>query len=672
MRLSGGCGWLPWALVGLVGCASGLAAIEWQAADLQVTSERHAPIIERLFGSIDLDRPELAEVRVAWENGDLALAGAELLNHYAGREQPAQSWLPPFTAAASAVERADDVLRDRFHIQGATGKQPRTPEGGLDWEARGPHDDPEWSWLLNRHAYFESLSLAYQQTGDTRYLERLSEDLVDWVATHPYPDRLTFSAAWRPLEVARRILDSWTNVFFGLQKEPAFSAEARLLLLSSLPQHADSLAHHYSFWGGNHLLTETTALATIAVAWPEFKASGNWLNLAIDRFHDELGAQVYPDGAFQELTNHYQKIVWLGAERFNAILDATELDDPAVDSELKKRLAAMRRYFEGVMRPDGRGPLNNAADLEHNAWQLEQLGVERTFPTTPLRGGRESPMLYFPWAGHAVMRDRWEGGREWAFFDMGPFGSAHQHRDALHLNVWFDDQLFLADSGRFTYQPGPWADYFKGPRAHNVILLDGAPPLPGPRTVESPLPNHTVISDDFAWFSGRAAFDPSAFSGSGPAMHERAVVYLPGTGWLIVDQVLATGTHKLETIWNFGPEVTKATAAAHLRLIAARDHRGPLRMAEDIYVRGETEPIAGWYSAQFGQKVPSFARHTLFYVSGRSVFVWAIPVDPETEVDAAEHPEAKRIAVRFGSESHGRTVDLRFTPEGIRATPVAE
>lgn len=646
---------------------STLAAAPWSADELQPLVEQRMAVVQDLFDQLDLQSPELAAVRHAAEAGEMAAALAELFEYYSDRPEPDESWLPPFTAKAIAVERADSVLEDEFRLQGIAGRQPRLADGGLDWEATGPRDDPEWAWMLNRHAYFEYLLLAYRETGDTRYIKRLSADLVDWVTANPYPDRLTFSAAWRPLEVARRILNSWTHIFFALGDEPAFSAEARLLLLSSLPKHADALADHYSFWGGNHLLTETTALATIAVAWPEFAASRTWLATAIERFHEELMAQTYSDGAFKELTNHYQKVVWLGAERFIALLAATERDDSAVENDLRKRLMAMRRYFEGVVRPDGKGPLNNAADLEDNIWHLENAGVARRFPTTGLENGESSPVLYFPWAGHAVMRDRWGQTREWAFFDMGPYGSAHQHRDALHLSVWFDDALFLADSGRFTYQPGPWSNYFTGPRAHNVVLLDGTAPLPGPRTIEEPLPNRRSITGEFAWFSGRTAFAPSGRNGTGPSFHERTVIYLPGAGWLIADALRTTGAHSVETIWNFGPTVDSDYASAHLRLVAARDRRGPVVAVNEDYVIGQTAPVAGWYSEQFGQKQAALTRHSVFRTHGRSHFIWAIPIDARAEVTAVKMT-GRGVTIRFGTGEDARHVELRFTPAGTEVS----
>jgi hypothetical protein len=613
--------------------------------------------LSKLFNALDLSHPGLEAAQAAWQAGDEEAASAALLRYYRERSPlPNQDqWLSPFTGEAAAIKRADYILNDEYELQGSVSPIPRTPEGHIDWESGGPRNDPEWAWMLNRMAYFEDLYLAWEQTGADRYLERLSADLVDWVEHSPYPDRLTFSAGWRPLEVARRILNSWTHMFLWLQDEKAFSDEARLALLSSLPEHADALADHASFWGGNHLLTETTALATIAVAWPEFREADDWRHLAIERYHRELLDQTYPDGAYKELSNHYHKVVWQGAHRFLALLRAAPGDtaDGDILEELADRTEALRRYFAEVERPDGKGPLNNAADREDNRWQLQLLGAE----SRPQAG-----ISWFPWAGHAVMRNRLEDPTEWAFFDLGPYGSAHQHEDALSLELWMDGGPFLADRGRYLYQPGPWSDYFKGPTAHNGVLLDGNAPLPGPRTVSLPLSRRVEITDHYAIFGGQAVFPPAPMAGRGTSFHRRTLIYFPNGGWIVLDALETTGSHRTTTWWNFAPGVVEGPILEEqLSLIAASDARGPVGRGEIRSYFGSEEPIAGWQSEQFGEKTPALARSHTFHTRGPSLLAWAItPTTSTWEVKVLE-ASARTLRLELFTENNSRHWQLEAT-----------
>jgi hypothetical protein len=51
------------------------------------------------------------------------------------------------------------------------------------------------------------------------------------------------------------------------------------------------------------------------------------------------------------------------------------------------------------------------------------------------------------------MRSDWTGETvDWAWFDVGPFGSSgHGHYDRLHLSIRSGSQSLLTDSGRFAY-----------------------------------------------------------------------------------------------------------------------------------------------------------------------------------------------------------------------------
>jgi hypothetical protein len=411
------------------------------------------------------------------------------------------------------IASADDALQGVFTLQDVRATQARRPDGGIDWSDQGPRDDKEWAWFLNRHQFMRDLASAARTTRKPQYREALSAYLVDWVRANPYPDRLTFSAQWRALEVARRVLDVWTPLFY--QSAAQLSPEARVMMLCSLVDHADALRNHASFWGGNHLLTEKTGLAMIAACWPEFRGADDWLAYALDVSQREIMAQTFPDGAYEELTNHYQRVVLVNVEQLLRVVRFAGLDVRSLD----ERAEQMWDYFVGVMRPNGTGPLNSASDLEGNRAFLNGNWLEYGRPdwlymASNGRAGTppaEPPSRYFPYAGHAVMRSGWDGNAQWAFFDIGPHGTAHQHNDRLHLSVTLGLVDVLVDAGRYNYVPGPWSDYYEGAAAHNTLLLDGRGPVPPPLEAPGTLDVQAVLRDEYDFFSGsnRYAADPS-------------------------------------------------------------------------------------------------------------------------------------------------------------------
>lgn len=606
-------------------CPGSLAADEVEAEFFV----RHEQRMEHLFQSLDVTMPELAEVVGLWVEGERSAAARQLLAYYGQREFPALL-LRETQAPADFMRIAGDALDDTFTLQRVRGQQPRQPNGKINWNYRGPRDDKEWAWMLNRHGYFISLVQAWRETGENRYLVRLDADLNDWLQQHTFPGRLTFSPAWRALEAARRILHSWNLVFFSLQDRPEFRAETRLLMLSSLLEHGENLRHHSSFWGGNHLLTEKTALVLLAAGWPEFAEAREWLSYAVRVSKRELRRQVYPDGAYQELSNHYQRVVARNALLFLQLVQASPYYQ--ADEELEDIVEQLWNYLAYVMRPDGYGPLNNAGDLEHNRSLLFE--ALETFPRADWRylahaGGGQPPAmlpsLVFPWAGHAISRDRWTDTRHWSFFNMGPHGTAHQHRDSLHLSVFADQRLLLTDAGRYSYSPGPWRAFFKGPYAHNVLLLDSQPTRPQRLRTRDPMRTVADITAQHDFFSATATFPARGLRG--PSYHQRSVYYLRGAFWLVVDRVQTSGRRQLEALWQFGPDVDADHGRGHLQLWQTFP---ALPTPQVLQFRGSSEPIAGWISPRYNVRIPVLQERFQFRIQGVTTLVWLIAADATT------------------------------------------
>ncbi|MCD8481717.1 MAG: hypothetical protein LR015_02960 [Verrucomicrobia bacterium] len=417
-----------------------LVMAEARSAVSESFLQSHQDRLDRLFTQLDASHPVMARVQANWSTGQRQAAAQQLLDYFSQRE-PSDLLLRETQPPPNFMQIAADALEDIFTLQNVRAAQPRRADGSMDWNYRGPRNDKEWAWMLNRHGHFISMIHAWQATGDTRYIEKVDSDLYDWLNQHSFPGRLTFSPAWRALEAARRILHSWNLVFFSLRDQPGFRAETRLLMLASLLEHGDNLRNHASFWGGNHLLTEKTALALLSVGWPELAPSREWLSYSVRVTKAELSRQVYPDGAYQELSNHYQRVVARNALYFLQLVKASPYYDP--DFELEQRVEALWNYIAYVMRPDGYGPLNNAGDLEHNRTLLgEALNTfDRPDWNFLARMGSgqvpvHTPSIFFPWAGHAISRDDWEQNHHWSFFNIGPHGTAHQHEDNLHLSVF--------------------------------------------------------------------------------------------------------------------------------------------------------------------------------------------------------------------------------------------
>lgn len=193
----------------------------------------------------------------------------------------------------------------------------------------------------------------------------------------------------------------------------------------------------------------------------------------------------------------------------------------------------------------------------------------------------------------------------------------------------------LVDSGRYTYQDywggrGTRRSYFIGSEGHNVIHVDGLGQQPGPRIAEQPIgTDQVIIVPDFDYARGTfthgyAAIDePEAASTrlvaitfghpyepfaegvphvEGIAIHTRAVIYLRGLCWVVVDRIETDRPRRITPLWHFHPDCTVACEGQSVVSVDAGVGNlriqpvGPLAWDIDL-VRGREGPdFQGWYS----------------------------------------------------------------------------
>ncbi len=591
-----------------------------------------------LMDQLDLSRPGLEEVRAHYAEGKLNDAGLALAEYYRHKNWPAVLTHPE-PATPNDYILVELAMIDIFTQGQVFGRQPRRGDGLLDWENGGPRDDPEWAWWINRMGYLARAVSLWEATGDPRYPQFVSAMLNDWVTANTYPGSRSFSGPWRPLEIARRIDTSWLEALIRLKDSPDFTPEARLMLLSSIPDHADALLNYPSF-SGNHLLTEKVMLAQLAVAFPEFRDSKKWLGDAVSTVANLMQEQVYPDGAYEELTNHYQ---WVALGSFQCFLELLESSgDDEMTARVKPTVEKMWDYFAYVMRPSGNGPLNNDSDLIDNRTVLADAldwfdRPDWKYLASGGEHGKEpegSPTRYFPWAGHAIIRDGWNADAQWAFFDIGPYGNDHQHNDRLHLSISFGGKDFLVDSGRYDYTPGPARDYHTGPLGHNTVMLDGQAPLSGPNKVSEPMDVVAEPGRDRDLFSAKVRFPAQPLRGKAFKEHRRTVDYVHGKGWIVTDEIIAYGPTKVEVRWLFHPDRHVEIIDGGLQTVDADGANFRMEPAHgrqwDVHLyRGQEQPFqAGWYSSSFTTRQEATQAVFSTMIASPTKFTWVIaPTD---------------------------------------------
>ncbi|QGY42585.1 heparinase [Maribellus comscasis] len=589
--------------------------------------------MKKMLDDFNLDYPGLEKVRKAYQKGNIEKACAELLEYYKNgnaaeylrREQP--------VPGTGTVASADTILKNVFTIQNVKGVVPYLEDGHRDWYFKGPNTDEEWAWLSNRHSQISEVFLAYFKTGNPEYANYIDLFLRDFIiGSWPYPEKKSSTSVWRGLEVAARV-KVWSRIFYGMINSNYLSPATQLLMLSSLPDHA-----HYNrnFHAQNNWLTmEISALATAATNFPEFKKSDEWLDYAIVTISESMKGQVYKDGVQTELTSHYHNVAMRNFELFEEICEHANRELPEF---FVQTIGDMYYYIAHAVRPDGDRILNNDGDrgsdrdlILHAAeksnrpdWKyIATNGKEGTLP-------KDGPSYFFPWAGHLISRSGFDADAQWSFFDVGPWGSGHQHNDKLHISVAAFGRDLLVDGGRFAYR-GAVADKFRkyaqGSQSHNVIMIDGKGQAPGPRLAEEPLTEkYYRITDDYDYAIG--SFD-DFIDLQGECKHTRRLFYVRGDMWVVIDEIETDRPREIEALWHWHPNCNVKVEGEN---VFTDNERGNLRIVpvgeqewNISFVNGREEPeIQGWYSEEYNTYESNTASIYSTRIEGDSKFIWVL------------------------------------------------
>ena len=648
---------------------------QWQDVRSEADLWQFSPDrIRSVFFALDLSQPALSEVNTQLSQGDTVAAAKALLKYYGEIDR---SWVLTAietTTAENYLEVANALAFDTIVHEGNPIKIPLNSSLGWQWDYTGPIKDDEFAYSLNGHQYLPTLYLAQKENKEGKYVSTFDRLMKDWVFQHPLPEKsdsiyVVLDTAqhidyrdigeveWRTIQAGQRLGSSWPQLFYAFQREENFSQATRLLMLSSMLDQAGFLRQYHKH-GHNWTTMEMNGLALFALAFPEFKKSDDWAVYSLQVMSDEINRQVYPDGVQTEVATKTQ---WVALQRFESIAGNFQKADRSISADYMTGVEKMYNYLAYSMRPDGHQPLNSDSDREDlrprvlaaaekfNRGDWRSIATNGKLGVTP----RIGPSLTFPWAGIHIMRSGWGDQSAWSFFDNGPYGTGHQHRDKLHLSVAAFGKDLLVDGGRFThhdyfsFDPKIWRGYFRSSFSHNVILVDGNGQNAGATRAKAPL----VEGEDFVHREGYDYAYGSFLDGfenvKGKVSHSRSVLYLHDKYWVVLDHIDTDQQRKLQVLWHYAPDCEvmldgkNATSAskdnANLHIVPS----GNVNWEMEI-VKGQEEPFKqGWYSANYGSREPN---PTVIYsadITGPATFVWVlIPARglvPKTNTQFKEH-----------------------------------
>jgi len=614
----------------------------------------------------------MTPVEVGWRARNSAAALLERLglglapDAGAGSGASGVPWAAPLPrgfAPAPYLAAADRLLAGRWDVLSlkdcALGFPPRwnrDPKTGreaplafgksIDYRDARVVGDIKHLWEINRHLELVTLAQAWHLSGEMRYAAGALRFLDSWLEQCPYPRGPQWTSA---LEAAVRLMN-WAVAWPLLG---AAAAPLRERWVASVYRHCHFVAHNLSRHSSanNHLFGELAGLFVAALAWPCWRESKRWRELARAGLEAQALAQNGADGVNREQAFWYHHEV---ADMMLLALAFGRANGAAFSRRYVMRLEAMLEFIAAVMDAGGHVPMVGDADdavmvrfsrqsgfnpyrsllatgavlfdrgdfkaaaggfCDKSRWLLGDAAAVcyDGVPDAPAR----PPRIAFPEGGYYILGADYGTPREVkAVVDAGPLGylsiAAHGHADALAMTLSVAGREILVDPGTYAYHgERRWRDYFRGTAAHNTLRVDGA--------------DQSVAGGNFLWLAHArarchcfdAGVDRDLFEGvhegywrlADPVLHRRRVEFRKRERELVVrDTLHCAREHAVELHWHLA-EHCEARAAGHAVEIVCHGVRlrleCPPELAPPRIVVGREHPPLGWVSRALGVKVPA-------------------------------------------------------------------
>jgi heparinase II/III-like protein len=536
-------------------------------------------------------------------------------------------------SSAVSMQFANELLANRYTLPPhPTVTLPANPTWRED-----PLRDNNWKFQFHALRYVRYLVNAWRLTADARYRDRASFLLADWLRDNPRSAPASVWA-WNDHSTAWRAT-IYACAFDPLGK-PSWGGNAMLL-------HGRVLADpNFYVYHGNHALNQNIGLLDVGCRL----GRTDWTSLARDRLGRLIVESIDSQGVTNEQAPEYQ---YYNYSRYMAA--RRRLEACASVPLSFSRLTRMPPFMAYATLPNGRYEL--IGDTKEMDAPVVRGTIAEYAATAGASGPKPPSTLAVYSAGFAFGRSGW--GEHRPFRDevawsvrYGPRRIYHGHLDAGALTLFGYGSRLLMDSGKYTFNPGPYRTYFGGRSAHNVITVDGVPYDTSRASYRSALrtsATHYEIGVRHNGYPGVTSVRRVIFS--------RRLNYL-----LVYDQLLSSTTHRYRQLWHLREDANPSVISGVVRTQRARGNvliRQLYGTSSVRIVRGATNPIQGWLSYTLGIRL---ANPTVEYVkSGASTRYLTLLVP---DADGKFYVSIKALNVR----SDGFTVLLTVNGHAERVT----
>ncbi len=492
-------------------------------------------------------------------------------------------------------ERLADMAANRFTFLNRTLTIER-----IDWNRR--YESHLWNYQLHYFNFAVWSARALIERGDQAAWPGCQSLIESWIEQA----RVGRSDGWDAYPTALRIVN-WIYAY-ALVAEACDDRRFLERWRASIYLQLDFLNRHLEFHLlANHLLKNVKALALGGL----FFGEARWLSRGEQLLCREFEEQVLEDGGHYERSPMYHAQASADFLECHALLRA--FGRATRKEPIEAKLRAMANFLDAMTGASGAVALfNDSANTEETRPRPIIESAAR------IAGRHEGPKpRAFPETGYYVWMSDDSG--EKIVVDAGPpsvgYNTAHAHCDLLSYEMLFDGRPFIVDSGVHGYAGDPFREYCRSTRAHNTVMFDGLEQSEMWGTFRMArraelLGAGEISSDDQTVWSFLASYRPYHDE---RMIHERSIRRTLDGEWVFQDKAIFSNAARATSFIHLHPDVTAkkiddeslaiecrlATPGETLKVIIT-----PFRAERVEIVRGEKDPVQGWYFHDFGIAQP--------------------------------------------------------------------
>lgn len=474
----------------------------------------------------------------------------------------------------------------------------------LDWNA-DPFEDRNWRYQLHAWRMLDPLLGAWEQTGNTGYLDDTLRIVLDWHEYHSVRGQKS-DYEWYDMAVGLRAMKLaylFQRAFEGdVQLDDA--GKEKLIHMAWL--HAQSLMDKRLLSKGNHGLFQLHGLLALCNVVPSIETCASAQDFVKVEMQELLLRQFSSEGVHLENSPEYHFFVYNTVKRF---MDSGWYEQFEFIRDLMERVAQNRVW---MVHPDK--TIVTVGDSEP-----KPVSIDWPKSSDSCQDANASCNLLqdFRESGYAIIRSDWAVPAQKAsmLFVTGMFfQTGHKLPDDLSFE-WFDHgERILTNAGKYSYSKGPFRDYVTSTAAHNTVEIDGRTRKLAEAARYGSAIKETKATDGTFLIRGTVPREQGI-------EHERLVLFRPERWLAVVDVLQGDVSHRYTQWFHFAQQWRLEQAEDDLRLVSSSGRTVLVRQlsgAQLIASRGQMQPKPqGWVTESYGNMID---RQALGYTAGgRSV-----------------------------------------------------